>query len=239
MWWHTRTNQISSFGLNGRVHLNLRVMGGVSSVYYWQASCAHQPRASLCSAVMWRLLVTHSILLFPLHFSSRAITFQTQSTTYCRHFVSCCRHFITQNRHFNTHSRHFVTYNHLLITLRTWSVACHREGCIKPLVPWEYTKTHYIWQSVFYPQWSLANWWLAIVQPHTVLISLSQLGFSVGVSLTPQCFSPAPVFTIYKPTSYGRCLLYSLWRMEVAAVKMLPFTFHSSTAAKHQLNTPS
>jgi hypothetical protein len=41
-------------------------------------------RASLCSAVMWRLLVTHSILLFPLHFSSRAspcaITFQTQST---------------------------------------------------------------------------------------------------------------------------------------------------------------
>ena len=33
---------------------------------------------------MWRLLVTHSILLFPLHFSFRAspcaITFQTQST---------------------------------------------------------------------------------------------------------------------------------------------------------------
>ena len=41
-------------------------------------------RASLCSAVMWRLLATHSILLFPLHFSARvspcAITFQTQST---------------------------------------------------------------------------------------------------------------------------------------------------------------
>jgi hypothetical protein len=41
-------------------------------------------RASLCSAVMWRLLVTHSIPLFPLHFSTRvspcAITFQTQST---------------------------------------------------------------------------------------------------------------------------------------------------------------
>jgi len=31
-------------------------------------------RASLCSAVMRRLLVTHSILLFPLHFSSRAST---------------------------------------------------------------------------------------------------------------------------------------------------------------------
>jgi hypothetical protein len=40
-------------------------------------------RASLCSAVMWCLLVTHSILLFPLHFSHAspcAITFQTQST---------------------------------------------------------------------------------------------------------------------------------------------------------------
>ena len=41
--------------------------------------------ASLCSAVMWRLLVTHLILLFPLHFSPRAspcaITFQTQSTS--------------------------------------------------------------------------------------------------------------------------------------------------------------
>jgi hypothetical protein len=40
--------------------------------------------ASLCSAVMWRLLVTHSILLFPLYFSSRAspcaITLQTQPT---------------------------------------------------------------------------------------------------------------------------------------------------------------
>jgi len=42
-------------------------------------------RAILCSAVMWRLLATHSIRQFPLNFSSRAspcaITFQTQSTT--------------------------------------------------------------------------------------------------------------------------------------------------------------
>jgi len=41
-------------------------------------------RASLCSAVMWRLLVTHSILLFLLYFSSRAspcaTTFQLDST---------------------------------------------------------------------------------------------------------------------------------------------------------------
>jgi hypothetical protein len=40
--------------------------------------------ASLCSVVMWRLLAAHSILLFPLHFPSRAspcaITFQLDST---------------------------------------------------------------------------------------------------------------------------------------------------------------
>jgi len=40
-------------------------------------------RASLCSAVMWRSLATHSILLFSLHLFSRTspctITFQTQS----------------------------------------------------------------------------------------------------------------------------------------------------------------
>jgi hypothetical protein len=31
------------FRLNGRVHLNRWKGGGVSSVDYWQASCAHQP----------------------------------------------------------------------------------------------------------------------------------------------------------------------------------------------------
>jgi hypothetical protein len=66
------------FRRNGQVHLNLREGAGGS--VQWTtgspSSCAHQPagfctaRASLCSAVMWRLLVTHSIILFPLHFSS-------------------------------------------------------------------------------------------------------------------------------------------------------------------------
>jgi len=49
-------------------------------------------RASLCSVVMWCLLVTHSILLFSLHLSSRAspcaITFQTQSTSVTQAFVN-------------------------------------------------------------------------------------------------------------------------------------------------------
>ena len=73
---------------NGRVHLNRRgrqfsrLLAGELRTSACRV-CA--VRASLCSAVMWRLLVTHSILLFPLHFSSRvspcAITFQQDSTT--------------------------------------------------------------------------------------------------------------------------------------------------------------
>jgi len=83
MWWHTRRNQISSFVRNGRVHLN-RPRGGVSSVNYWQPSCAPSAVVMLNtprSEVVWRVLATHCI---PLHFPSRAspcvITYQLVST---------------------------------------------------------------------------------------------------------------------------------------------------------------
>jgi len=76
------------FRRNGRVHLN-----GWGRQFSWLLAgelctlvcrvCT--ARASLCSAVMWRLLVTHAILLLPLHFSTRAppctITFQLDYTT--------------------------------------------------------------------------------------------------------------------------------------------------------------
>jgi hypothetical protein len=74
------------FRQNGRVHLNRRgrqfslLLAGEPYTSAYRVCTA---RASLCSVVMWRSLVTHSSLLFPLHFSSRAspcaITFQTQS----------------------------------------------------------------------------------------------------------------------------------------------------------------
>jgi len=75
------------FRRNGRVHLN-RPVGqfiGLPAGELCTSACrVCTARASLCSAVTWRLLVTHSILLFPLHFSfrasPRAITFQTQPT---------------------------------------------------------------------------------------------------------------------------------------------------------------
>jgi len=81
MWWHTRRNQISSFAQNGRVHLNRA--GGVSSVDCWQPEvCASAVVMldKLWSEVVWRVLATHFISQFPLHFPSRtspcAIMFQ-------------------------------------------------------------------------------------------------------------------------------------------------------------------
>ena len=76
-----------AFRRNGRVHLNRRV---ISSVDYWQPRCTHQLLLSVvmldapCSEVVWKVLATHSIRLFPLHFPSRAspcvITFQLESS---------------------------------------------------------------------------------------------------------------------------------------------------------------
>jgi len=76
------------FQWNGRVHLNRRgrqfswLLAGELCTSACRVCTAH---ASLHSVVMWGLLVTHSILLFPLHFPSRAspcaITFQLDSTS--------------------------------------------------------------------------------------------------------------------------------------------------------------
>jgi hypothetical protein len=75
------------FRRNGRVHLNRwgrQFSGLLAGELYTSACRVCTARANLCSAVIWRLLVTHSILLFSLHFPSRAspcaITFQLDST---------------------------------------------------------------------------------------------------------------------------------------------------------------
>jgi hypothetical protein len=75
------------FRRNGRVHLSrrgrqfTRLLASELCTSACRVCTAHR---SLCSAVMWRLLVTYSILLFPLHFSTRtspcAITFQLHCT---------------------------------------------------------------------------------------------------------------------------------------------------------------
>jgi len=98
------------FRRNGRVHLNRqgnqfrRLLAGelCTSACRVCTACA-----SLCSAVMWCLLATHSIRQFPPHFSTRAsqcaITFQTQSTLHrlyghTRNFVAIKLNFLTNHR---------------------------------------------------------------------------------------------------------------------------------------------
>ena len=74
------------FRRNGRVHLNLR--GRQSSRLLAAEVCASAVVMldTPCSEVVWRVLATHSIRQFPLHFSSRAspcvITFQLDSNSY-------------------------------------------------------------------------------------------------------------------------------------------------------------
>jgi hypothetical protein len=73
------------FWRNGRVHLNMR--GRQFSRLLTAEVCASAVVMldTPCSEVVWRVLVTHSIRQFPLHFGSRAspcaITFQLESTT--------------------------------------------------------------------------------------------------------------------------------------------------------------
>jgi len=80
MWWHMRRNELSPFGWNGRVHLNRR--GRQFSRLPAAEVCASAVviLGTPCSEVVWRILATHSIRQFPLHFPSRAspcaITFQ-------------------------------------------------------------------------------------------------------------------------------------------------------------------
>ena len=82
-WWHTRRNQILSFPEPDE---SISIGGGVSSVDCWQPRCAHQ--LELCWITTFgsgvRILATHSIRQFPLHFPSRAskcaTRFRTNST---------------------------------------------------------------------------------------------------------------------------------------------------------------
>ena len=75
------------FRRNGRVHLNRR---GLQFSRLLAAEMCVSAVVMLdipCSKVVWRVLATHSIRLFPLHFPSHAspcaITFQLDSTSVC------------------------------------------------------------------------------------------------------------------------------------------------------------
>ena len=93
------------FRYNGRVHLNRR--GRQFSRLLAADVCASAVVMldTPCSEVVWRVLVTHSIRQFPLHFPSRAspcaVTFQLDSTKYKFSNVPttiCTFHFEVEDR---------------------------------------------------------------------------------------------------------------------------------------------
>jgi hypothetical protein len=87
IWWHTRRKPDFVFRRNGRVHLNRqgRQFSRLLAAEVWASAVVMLDTP--CSEVVWRVLATHSIRQFPLHFRSRAlpcaITFQLDSTK-CR-----------------------------------------------------------------------------------------------------------------------------------------------------------
>jgi len=84
MWWHTHRNQILSFRETDE---SISIGGGrqfsrLLAAEVWASAVVTLDTP--CSEVVWRLLATHSILQFPLHFpfhaSPCAITFQLDYT---------------------------------------------------------------------------------------------------------------------------------------------------------------
>ena len=69
------------FRRNGRVHLNQRGRQFTRLLVAEVCASAVVILDTPCSEVVWRVLATHSIHQFPLHFLSRVITFKLDSTT--------------------------------------------------------------------------------------------------------------------------------------------------------------
>ena len=80
---------VFGFRRNGRVHLNRRGRQFSRLLAAEMCASAVVMLDTLCSEVVWRVLATHSIRQFPLHFPSRvslcAITFQLESTSVQQH----------------------------------------------------------------------------------------------------------------------------------------------------------
>jgi len=131
------------FWRNGRVHWNQRghqfswlLVAEVCSPVVVMVVVLDTP----CSEIVWRVLATHTIHQFPLHFPSRAspyaITFQLDSTTVCHdhndNLLSCVLlHYLFECTHIN---RFLQNTNSLLIHLPTLSFFTNTT-IINPLMP--------------------------------------------------------------------------------------------------------
>jgi hypothetical protein len=101
------------FRRNGRVHLKWRGRQFIRLLAAELFASAVVMLDKPCSEVVWRVLATHSILQFPVHFPSHAspcaITFQTQSTLKCIHSrnraprLSACKEWKVHSMHRGRH----------------------------------------------------------------------------------------------------------------------------------------
>jgi hypothetical protein len=145
MRWHTRRNQISSFGDTDE---SIYFGGGVISVDYWQPRCAHQFLLLVvmldtpCSEVVRRVLATHSIRRFPLRFLSRAspcaITFQLESTTFFRNVME---HSATQHHNSHDLNPHYTAF-------RTSNLTCMKYIPLRFFPLLLFVAPHWVWCSV-------------------------------------------------------------------------------------------
>jgi hypothetical protein len=86
-----------------------------------------------CSEIVWRILATHSIRHFPLHFPSRAspcaVTFQLDSTSSkwsCSQFYPV-HTFLYTCRFSSTNATKFLFGKHFLLSLQTTYPLCHSQ----------------------------------------------------------------------------------------------------------------
>jgi len=127
MWWHTRRNQISSFGETDE---SIEISGGRQFSRLLAAEVCESAVVMLdtpCSEVVWRVLATHSIRQFPLQFPSRAspctITFQLESTVRSTDAYEGAKSMYGG-----------MTGEHGFFTRRGWKVLCS-PPCIFRLLP--------------------------------------------------------------------------------------------------------
>jgi hypothetical protein len=131
------------FRRNGRVHLNRRGLQFSRLLAAEVCPSAVVMLDTPCSEVVWRVLATHSIRQFPLHFPSRAspcaITFQLNSTANPHLCLSVCDnsyHLLCQVTNvasscpiYGGSNMKLITYIHLITRLRIYGVSSPLPSC--------------------------------------------------------------------------------------------------------------
>jgi hypothetical protein len=194
MWWHKCRNQISSFARNGRVRINRQGRQFVRLLTAEVCASAVVMLDTPCSEVVWRVLATHSIRQFPLHFPSRAspcaITFQPDSTdagrTYLILYVLCA-----------PDAQNYIYYQLTVLVnmCKTISPTCfgytNRPSSGSAITQWKYVVLRY---TVNNSTWQLVHYKL-----HTITISVYAIN-----RLTPN----DPYMGRTAPLTSKRCILY-------------------------------